>query len=97
MKDWGVLKTEWSQFTDLYVNSKISIAMLGRAGHEYDIDEGNDGNQEMRKSGTKSKLKPRLVMSLTFCLKCLKVQFLSKSAQNEALPKKRKKVLLISF
>ena len=56
MKDWGVLKTEWGQFTDLYVNSKLSIAMLGRAGHEYDISEDDDGNQEMRKSGTKMKV-----------------------------------------
>lgn len=56
MKDWGVLKTEWSQYTDLYVNSKLSIAMLGRAGHEYDINEDDEGNQEMRKSGTKMKV-----------------------------------------
>lgn len=56
MKDWGVLKTEWGQYTDLYVNSKVHIAMLGRAGHEYDIDEDDEGNQEMRKSGTKMKV-----------------------------------------
>lgn len=56
MKDWGVLKTEWSQYTNAYVNSKVNIAMLGRAGHEYDIDEDDDGNQEMKKSGTKMKV-----------------------------------------
>jgi len=56
MKDWGVLKTEWAQYTDLYVNSKLSIAMLGRAGHEYDMDEDEDGNSEIKKSGTKMKV-----------------------------------------
>lgn len=56
MKDWGVLKTEWGQYTDLYVNSKLSIAMLGRAGHEYDMSEDEDGNQEIKKSGTKMKV-----------------------------------------
>lgn len=56
MKDWGVLKTEWAQYTDLYVNSKLSIAMLGRAGHEYDQDEDEDGNTEIKKSGTKMKV-----------------------------------------
>jgi hypothetical protein len=56
MKDWGVLKAEWAQYTDLYVNSKISIAMLGRAGHEYDMSEDEDGNQEISKSGTKMKV-----------------------------------------
>lgn len=56
MKDWGVLKSEWAQYTDLYVNSKLSIAMLGRAGHEYDQDEDEDGNTEIKKAGTKMKV-----------------------------------------
>lgn len=56
VKDWQFLKTEWGQYTDLYVNSKLHIAMLGRAGHEYDIDEDDEGNQEMKKTGTKMKV-----------------------------------------
>jgi len=56
MKDWGVLKSEWAQYTDLYVNSKLSVAMLGRAGHEYDQTEDEEGNQEIKKSGTKMKV-----------------------------------------
>lgn len=55
MKDWVTLKTEWGQFTDLYVNSKLHIAMCGRAGYEYDMDEDEDGKQEIVKSGTKMK------------------------------------------
>jgi hypothetical protein len=53
MKDWVTLKQEWSQFTDLYVNSKLHIAMCGRAGYEYDMDEDEDGKKEVVKSGTK--------------------------------------------
>jgi hypothetical protein len=56
MKDWGVLKSEWAQYTDLYVNSKLSIAMLGRAGHEYDQTEDEEGNAEIKKAGTKMKV-----------------------------------------
>lgn len=56
MNDWTHLKTEWGQFTDLYVNSKLHIAMLGRAGNEYDISEDDEGNQEVQKSGTKMKV-----------------------------------------
>lgn len=56
MKDWGVLKTEWSQFTDLYVNSKLHVAMLGRAGYQYETEEDEDGKRETVKAGTKMKV-----------------------------------------
>jgi hypothetical protein len=56
MKDWGTLKAEWAQYTDLYVNSKLHVAMLGRAGHEYDMDEDEDGKKEVIKAGTKMKV-----------------------------------------
>lgn len=55
MQDWMILKTEWSQFTDLYVNSKLHIGMCGRAGYEYDFDEDEDGKKEIIKTGTKMK------------------------------------------
>ncbi|NJO18774.1 MAG: AAA family ATPase [Spirulinaceae cyanobacterium RM2_2_10] len=55
MKDWVTLKAEWAQFTQAYVNSKVHIAMCGRAGYEYDFDEDEDGKKEVVKSGTKMK------------------------------------------
>jgi len=55
MKDWVVLKSEWAQFTQAYVNSKVHIAMCGRAGYEYDFDEDEEGKKEIVKSGTKMK------------------------------------------
>ena len=56
MPDWGVLKTEWSQFTDLYVNSKVHIAMLGRAGHNYEMSEDEDGKMQVHKEGIKMRV-----------------------------------------
>lgn len=55
MKDWMSLKTEWAQFTDLFVNSNLHIAALGRAGYDYDVSEDDEGKQEIVKSGTKMK------------------------------------------
>ncbi len=55
MRDWMILKTEWGQFTNRYVNSKLHIVMCGRAGYQYDHDEDEDGKKEIVKSGTKMK------------------------------------------
>lgn len=55
MRDWMILKTEWGQFTNLYVNSKLHIAMCGRAGYQYDHEEDDEGKKEIIKSGTKMK------------------------------------------
>lgn len=57
MYDWGVLKGQWKQYTDAYINSPIHILMLGRAGYDYDTQTNEDtGKQEMIKSGTKMKV-----------------------------------------
>lgn len=56
LPDWGILKGEWAQYTELYVNSKLHIAMLGRAGYEYSTEKDDDGKAESVKSGTKMKV-----------------------------------------
>lgn len=57
MYDWGILKGQWKQYTDLYINSSVHILMLGRAGYDYDTQTNEDtGKQEMIKSGTKMKV-----------------------------------------
>jgi len=57
MMDWGILKGQWKDYTDLYINSPIHILMLGRAGNEYETNTNDDtGKQEMVKSGTKMKV-----------------------------------------
>lgn len=74
VKDWGTLKTEWAQYTDLYVNSKLHIAMLGRAGYEYDITEDEDGKQEVAKSGTKMKTETETGFEPSLLLEMIKVR-----------------------
>lgn len=57
MMDWGILKGQWKDYTDMYINSPLHILMLGRAGNEYDTTTNEDtGKQEMVKSGTKMKV-----------------------------------------
>lgn len=55
-QDWAVLKAEWRQYTDLFVNSKIHIIVCGRAGYEYDYDFNKDGSKDLIKTGTKMKV-----------------------------------------
>lgn len=57
MADWGILKGQWKQYTDLYVNGKCHYFMLGRAGYEYEQQDNEDtGKKEIVKSGTKMKV-----------------------------------------
>lgn len=56
MADWTVLKGQWKDYTDLFINSKLHILMLGRAGFEYDFTEQEDGKKEIVKTGTKMKV-----------------------------------------
>jgi len=57
MRDWGVLKKQWSEFTDLYVNSKLHVLMLGRAGDVYENEKNeNTGKNEIVKNGVKMKV-----------------------------------------
>lgn len=56
MGDWTTLKGQWKDYTDLFINSKLHILMLGRAGFEYDFTEDEDGKKEIVKTGTKMKV-----------------------------------------
>jgi hypothetical protein len=54
--DWGIVKREWQQFTDLFINSNVHTIVLGRAGYEYDMEEDSEtGKKELLKTGTKMK------------------------------------------
>lgn len=54
-QDWAWLKTEWGNFTDLFVNSRCHIIMCGRAGYEYDFFQNENGKKELEKTGIKMK------------------------------------------
>ncbi len=74
MKDWGPLKAEWGKFTNAYVNSKLHIAMCGRAGYEYDFDEDEDGKKEIVKTGTKMKAEGETGFEPDLLIETFKVQ-----------------------
>jgi hypothetical protein len=54
-QDWAVLKQQWRQFTDKFINSNVHIILCGRAGYEYDHFEDDAGKKELEKTGIKMK------------------------------------------
>jgi hypothetical protein len=55
-QDWALIKGEWKQYTDLFINSKIHIIVCGRSGFEYDYDFNEDGSKDLIKTGTRMKV-----------------------------------------
>src|SRR5690348_3459925 len=45
IQDWGPLKEEWQQFSDLYVNSPLHIILCGRASNIFEDVEDNDDDE----------------------------------------------------
>lgn len=61
MQDWGSIKGQWQEFTDLFLNSHLHIIMLGRAGFEYDNEVNEDTHKkELVKVGTKMKVEAEM-------------------------------------
>lgn len=55
-QDWGPVKKRWAEWTDLYLNSPMHIAICGRAGYEYDFEKDEEsGKKELVKTGIKMK------------------------------------------
>jgi hypothetical protein len=49
-------KTEWAQFTDLFINSKMHVLALGRAGYQWERELNEEtGKKELMATGTKFK------------------------------------------
>ena len=55
MNHWPAIKSEWGQFNDWFLNSKVHIIMSGRAGFEFDFEEDEEGNKDLIKTGVKMK------------------------------------------
>jgi hypothetical protein len=85
MNDWMVLKSQWGQFTKLFVNSKLHIGMCGRAGYEYDFDEDESGKKEIVKTGTKMKAEGETGFEPDLLIETFKVQL------SETLTDRKKK------
>ena len=69
-QDWAIIKGEWKKYTDAFINSKLHVLALGRAGFEYDYDMNPDGTKDLIKTGTKFKaesefgFEPHLVIEM---------------------------------
>lgn len=74
-QDWDPIKSQWSRFTELYVNSKVHIIMCGRAGdvYEYVINE-DTGKKELGKVGTKMQVEKNLGYEPCLALEMEKAQ-----------------------
>jgi len=55
-QDWGIIKGEWKEYTDLFVNGHVHIIVCGRAGYEYDYDFNEDGSKDLIKTATRMKV-----------------------------------------
>lgn len=55
-QDWAKVKGVWARWTDFYLNAELHIAICGRAGFEYDMEQNQEtGKKELVKTGTKMK------------------------------------------
>ncbi len=55
-QDWNIIKKEWSEYTKLFVNSKLHLIVCGRGGFEWEYDYNEDGTKDLVKAGTKMKV-----------------------------------------
>lgn len=74
MMDWGVLKGQWMDLTDLYLNTKVHIVLCGRAGYEYDTQENEDDKKEIVKVGTKMKVEGEFGYEPSLLLEMVRVR-----------------------
>lgn len=57
MRDWSAIKSTWAKWTDLYLNSALSIIICGRAGFEWDQEvDPETGKKQLIKTGVKMKV-----------------------------------------
>lgn len=70
-QDWALIKGEWKQYTDLFINSKLHIIVCGRAGYDYDYDvDAETGQKDLIKTGIRMKVEsefgfePSLVIAM---------------------------------
>lgn len=55
-QDWNIIKKEWSEYTKLFINSKVHLIVCGRGGFEWEYDYNEDGTKDLVKAGTKMKV-----------------------------------------
>lgn len=73
-QDWGKVKGEWQQFTDLFLNSRMHMIVCGRAGYEYDYDRDEEtGKKELTKTGTRMKTEGEMAYEPSLLIEMVRV------------------------
>jgi hypothetical protein len=52
---WRIIKGEWAEWANVYVNAPLHIIVAGRAGFEYEYEVNEDGKKELVKGDSKMK------------------------------------------
>lgn len=65
-QDWQEIKAAWSAWPDWYLNSKVHIAISGRAGFEWDFETTEDSRGEQRKELVKTGVKMKVESEFGF-------------------------------
>jgi len=81
--DWNPIKTEWRQFTDAYLCSKVHIILCGRAAFTYDEYLNDEGEKEIIKTGTKMRVESDMGYEPSLLLEMERIQ-------TETDPKKKR-------
>jgi hypothetical protein len=81
--DWNPIKTEWRQFTDLYLCSPLHIIICGRAGNVYEEYLNERGEKEILKTGTKMRVETEFGYEPSLLIEMERIQ-------PEQNPKKKK-------
>jgi hypothetical protein len=65
-QDWSAIKDRWALWTDFYLNSKLHIIICGRAGYEWDFQETEEANGQIRKELVKTGVKMKVESEFGF-------------------------------
>ncbi len=55
LKDWGPIKEIWGNFSQMFCYDPVHWCMCGREGDRWDTVTDSEGNEELKKIGTKMK------------------------------------------
>lgn len=64
--DWAAIKERWGDWTDFYLNSKLHIAICGRAGFEWDFQDSENADGTTRKELVKTGVKMKVESEFGF-------------------------------
>lgn len=75
IQDWGILKWQWQEFTDLYVNCRQHVLLCMRAGNAYATERNEDtGRQESYVVDTKARVETEMGYEPSLFIEMIRVK-----------------------